>query len=260
MRFPFENDPRGGHRHHDRGHRHARPSFGFGAEYGDFEPPQPPRPPQPPGPGFRGFRGGPGFFGGGGFDFGPGLPGFGPRGRGGRGRGHGGRARRGDVRAAVLALLAERPMHGYEMIQEITQRSGGVWRPSPGSVYPTLQLLGDEGLVTVEEGGGKRLYALTDTGRTEAGKLGDTPPWEQVARGVDPAQVDLRAVLGEVMVASGQVAQAAFRMQPERSTKVVTDAGKILTDARQKLYLLLAEVGVDTTAEPEEDDVPEHDD
>ncbi len=85
--------------------------------------------------------------------FGPG-PGFGPppkvmrrrvRGAGGR-RG----ARRGDVRAAVLALLAERPMHGYEMIQELESRTDGMWRPSPGSIYPTLQLLEDEGLVSAE--------------------------------------------------------------------------------------------------------------
>ncbi|MGV0798899.1 PadR family transcriptional regulator, partial [Mycolicibacterium elephantis] len=84
------------------------------------------------GPGWRG----PAF----GFGFGPG-----PRGgrRGGRGRG-----RRGDVRAAILKLLVERPMHGYEMIQEIAERSQNLWRPSPGSVYPTLQLLVDEGLIT----------------------------------------------------------------------------------------------------------------
>ena len=63
-------------------------------------------------------------------------------GRGGRGRGRG---RRPNVRNAVLALLTERPMHGYEMIQEIDSRTGGSWRPSPGSIYPTLQLLEDEG-------------------------------------------------------------------------------------------------------------------
>ncbi|HWC82204.1 MAG TPA: PadR family transcriptional regulator [Pseudonocardiaceae bacterium] len=208
----------------------------------------------PPRPGRHGFPGGPRGF------FGPGMPpgfggedlgfGFGPRGRG-RGR-HGGRARRGDVRAAVLTLLAERSMHGYEMIQEIGSRSGGIWRPSPGSVYPTLQLLADEGLVTVEENSGKRLYALTEAGRAEAGKLGDTPPWEQVAGGVDQAQVDLRAVLGEVTVATGQLAQAASRMSGERSTAAVAEAAKILTEARQKLYLILAEAGAGTDG-PETD-------
>jgi DNA-binding PadR family transcriptional regulator len=256
MRFPFDeaHEPHGGHRHHGRAH--LRHHFGFGpghGEFGEYEAAEarqgPPFPPPPP-PRGRGFRGGPGFFGGRGFP--PGFEGdfgFGPHSHG-HGRRHGGRARRGDVRTAVLALLAERSMHGYEMIQEITQRSGGVWRPSPGSVYPTLQLLADEGLVTVEEGGGKRLYALTDAGRTEAGKQGDTPPWEQVADNTDPALGDLHAVLGEVTVAAGQVAQAAYRMDTERSAKVASEATRILTEVRQKLYLLLADPG--TPAESDE--------
>ena len=96
--------------------------------------------------------------------FGPMGPGRGRRGRGGPGR----RARRGDVRAAVLALLVERPMHGYEMIQELEERTGGVWRPSPGAVYPALQLLEDQGLVTADETEGKRRYQLTEAGRTHA--------------------------------------------------------------------------------------------
>ena len=98
--------------------------------FGGFRPPFPPGPP-PFGPG-----GGP---------FGPGHGHH--HGRGGRRGG-----RRGNVRAAILALLNERPMHGYEMIQELDQRTGGVWRPSPGSVYPTLQLLEDEGLITSDRG------------------------------------------------------------------------------------------------------------
>src|SRR6185436_1609117 len=88
------------------------------------------------------------------------------RGRG-YGRGRGGRARRGVVRAAVLALLAERPMHGYEMIKEIEARTQGAWTPSAGSIYPTLQMLEDEGLIRGEESEGKRRFALTDTGRQE---------------------------------------------------------------------------------------------
>ena len=83
------------------------------------------------------------------------------------GRGGGrGRARRGDVRASILALLKDRPMHGYEMIQEIGERSGGAWKPSPGSVYPTLQLLEDEGLIISASEGGKKLFTLTDPGRS----------------------------------------------------------------------------------------------
>ncbi|GAA4996956.1 hypothetical protein GCM10025734_29100 [Kitasatospora paranensis] len=127
-----------------------------------------------PGEGFESFEGRPAFgpFGGPG---GPGMPGMPPRpmgpfghgfgpghGHGGRGGGRGwggprrgGRARRGDVRASLLALLKERPMHGYEMITEIGERTGGAWRPSPGSVYPTLQLLEEEGLIAAQETGGR---------------------------------------------------------------------------------------------------------
>src|SRR5882672_8468868 len=161
----------GRHEHsHDDPHRAFRRGF----------PPQPPFPPEPP---FGPWAGPPG----------GGFPGWGP-GPGRRGRGHGGRrGRRGDVRAAILALLAERSMHGYEMIQEIGERSGGLWRPSPGSVYPTLQLLADEGLVTSSEGSGsKRLFELTDEGRAAAERLDSTPPWEHFAQDVDPDDVTLR--------------------------------------------------------------------
>src|SRR6201992_1633393 len=91
--------------------------------------------------------------------------GFGGPGRGGRGP----RARRGDVRAAVLALLADRPMHGYEMIKEIEERSEGAWTPSAGSIYPMLQLLEDEGLIRGEETDGKRRFSLTREGRAQPG-------------------------------------------------------------------------------------------
>src|SRR5688572_25886972 len=107
--------------------------------------------------------------GGGGRDF----PGFGPP--------RGPRARRGDVRAAVLVLLAEEPRNGYQLMQEIEERSDGVWRPSPGSVYPALQLLEDEGLVRVE-GEGRKAYTLTDEGSAHveehAAELGT--PWDAV--------------------------------------------------------------------------------
>src|SRR3954465_239633 len=128
------------------------------------------------GPFGPGGPGGPGF---GGPGFGPGP--WGPR--GGRG-GPRGRARRGDVRASILALLKDRPMHGYEMIQEIAERSGGAWKPSPGSVYPTLQLLEDEGLIASASEGGKKLFSLTDDGRTAA-EEGPEAPWEEAGRGVD---------------------------------------------------------------------------
>ena len=119
--------------------------------------------------------------------------GEGPGGGFGRGPFGRGRARRGDVRAAILALLAERPMHGYEMIQELEGRTHGLWRPSPGSVYPTLQLLEDEGLVEHEEERGKRRFRLTDEGREAADERGTGPaPWEEVTAGADPQALDLR--------------------------------------------------------------------
>src|SRR3954447_21705070 len=91
---------------------------------------------------------------------------------------------RGDVRAAVLALLAEQPMHGYQIIHEIEERSHGSWKPSAGSVYPTLQMLADEGLITAEEANGKKTYSLTDAGRAEAETSGGkSAPWESSGMG-----------------------------------------------------------------------------
>ena len=113
------------------------------------------------------------------------------------GPGGGRRARRGDVRAAVLALLAERPMHGYEMIQELEERTNGMWRPSPGAVYPALQLLDDQGLVRSVDLEGKRRYELTDAGRAE---VPERAPWEDVAQrrrlGAPPALGRVRSDRG----------------------------------------------------------------
>lgn len=174
----------------------------------------------PFGPGFgRGF--GPGGFGFG-FGFGPGP----------RGRRRGGTGRRGDVRAAILALLAERPMHGYEMIQEIAARSQDLWRPSPGSVYPTLQLLVDEGLIVGSESeGSKRLFELTDAGRAAAGKV-ETPPWEEIADGIDPSHINLRTATGQLL---GAVAQSAHAATPEQQQRVID----IVNNARREIYTIL---------------------
>src|SRR3954471_12060662 len=96
-----------------------------------------------------------------------------------RGRGRH-RVRRGDVRSAVLALLDDRPMHGYEMITELDERTGGRWRPSAGSIYPTLQLLEDEGLVTAEEVDGRKVYSLTDSGKEAVPEhTKGKQPWEE---------------------------------------------------------------------------------
>jgi DNA-binding PadR family transcriptional regulator len=150
-----------------------------------------------------------------------------------RGRGRG-RARKGDVRAAVLALLSERPMHGYEIIGELAERTNGMWKPSPGSVYPTLQMLEDEGFVVGDEQDGKRRFSLTDEGRAKAAEHGGAPPWERVARGVDPELVALRKAIGQTGMAVRQIAMAGSTDQRRRAVEV-------LTEARKKLYGILAE-------------------
>ncbi|MFH8726903.1 PadR family transcriptional regulator [Streptomyces termitum] len=164
--------------------------------------------------------------------FGPFGPGFGGPFERGRGGGRG-RARRGDVRASILALLKDRPMHGYEMIQEIGERSGGAWKPSPGSVYPTLQMLEDEGLIVSASEGGKKLFSLTDTGREEAGAAPDAP-WEEVGRGVDREALDEARQAGSgLMEAFGQVWRTG---SPEQRRKAV----ELIGETRKKLYLILA--------------------
>ncbi|GCD98771.1 PadR family transcriptional regulator [Embleya hyalina] len=159
----------------------------------------------------------------------------GPEGRG-RGRGRGGRARRGDVRASILALLTERPMHGYEMIQEIGERTGGVWKPSPGSVYPTLQLLEDEGVIEGVEGSGRKLFTLTDAGREEAAALPeDTKPWDEASQGVDFEAVhDMRSAMHGIGDALRQLMSNGTEAQRAKALEVVTDT-------RKRLYLILAE-------------------
>jgi DNA-binding PadR family transcriptional regulator len=151
------------------------------------------------------------------------------------GGGHGGRhrVRRGDVRSAILALLDDRPMHGYEMIQELEERTGGRWRPSAGSIYPTLQLLEDEGLVTSKETDGKNVFSLTDAGREAAPERTEgNRPWEQGDEG--SPRYAARQELFRLMGAAKQIARADNEEQ-------LTKAAEILKDARRKLYGLLAD-------------------
>jgi len=143
------------------------------------------------------------------------------------------RAGRGDIRAAILALLAEEPMHGYQIIQELAERTGGVWRPSPGSVYPTLQQLQDEELVEeAASESGKRVYELTDTGREHAARA--TAPWSAVGGEETESLVALHDLAHQVLAATRQVAHAGTAAQLE-------SAQAILRDARRRLYRLLAE-------------------
>jgi DNA-binding PadR family transcriptional regulator len=154
----------------------------------------------------------------------------------GHGRGRGGpRARRGDVRAAVLALLAEHPMHGYEMIKEIEERSEGAWTPSPGSIYPMVQLLEDEGLIRGEDSEGKRRFSLTDAGRAEyEGKAAEAAPWDAVRDGAPTGHLALRNAVGKLIAAVRQVGQAGDEDQRKRVTE-------LLDETRREVYAVLAE-------------------
>ena len=144
------------------------------------------------------------------------------------------RMARGDVRTAVLALLAEQPMHGYQIIQEIEERSGGSWKPSPGSVYPTLQLLTDEGLVDAEESNGRKTYSLTDEGRQVADAAADrSAPWETQA-----PKEGARAALPK---AGFELAQAVAQVGRSGSTEQVQQAVEVLAEARRRLYSILAQ-------------------
>lgn len=187
-----------GRRGHGRGHRHG---FGDGPPFG-----------VPPGPPF-------------------GQPPFVARWLVRRG----GRMKRGDVRAGILALLAEEPRNGYQIMQELETRSRGMWRPSPGSVYPALQLLEDEGLVRAETGAGGRVFALTEAGRKHVDEQGArSAPWEAAAGTADPESLELFRLTGQLGAAAMQVAHTGSAAQ-------IAEARKALIAARRALYRILAD-------------------
>jgi len=140
---------------------------------------------------------------------------------------------RGDVRVAILSLLAEESMHGYQIIREIEKRSNGAWKPSPGSVYPTLQLLTDEGLVDAHEADGKKTYTLTEKGNDEA-KSNRPAPWEERESHDSPRPTALPR-------AAAKLAEAVVPIMRTGSTKQVEEAISIIDDARRKLYAILAQ-------------------
>ncbi|MEZ5412350.1 MAG: PadR family transcriptional regulator [Acidimicrobiales bacterium] len=142
--------------------------------------------------------------------------------------------RRGDVRSALLIALLDGPGHGYQLMQTLGARTGGAWQPSPGAVYPSLEALLDEGLVTANEDEGRRVFTLTDAGRRMAEeRRTQGPPW--AVDGAEPDSRDqLRQAAHEVLGAAKQVGMAGSPAQVER-------AAAILTQARKDLYLLLAE-------------------
>jgi DNA-binding PadR family transcriptional regulator len=175
--------------------------------------------------GGRGARGGAAGFGFGGFPFGR----------------RAGRARRGDIRAGILALLAESPRNGYQIMQELTERSRGMWRPSPGSVYPALQQLQDEGLVRSEEAGTGRVFQLTDAGRKyiEEHQAETEAPWDWATNEIDEELFDL---MGQIR----HIAAALWQISSSGQADQIAQARKVLTDAKRALYRILSE-------EPEEE-------
>ncbi|WP_395638740.1 PadR family transcriptional regulator [Pseudolysinimonas sp.] len=146
-----------------------------------------------------------------------------------------GRMARGDVRTAILTALTEAPMHGYQIIQAVEARSGGTWKLSPGSVYPTLQLLADEGLVTAEQVAERKVYSLTDAGRAVADESSAaTPPWEsRMARDVE----GVKALSTSGAKLAHTLTQFAHGATPEQTDQAVA----VIDEARRKLYAILAE-------------------
>jgi DNA-binding PadR family transcriptional regulator len=176
--------------------------------------------------------GGPPWAGGGPFGGGRG----GPFGGGGRGR-----RRRGDVRAALLILLAEEPRNGYQLMQTIEERSGGRWRPSQGSVFPTLAQLEDESLIRAVERDGTKLFELTDQGREHVEQhAGGTAPWEEDE---DPEGRSIPEIASLIV----QIGKAAWQVAHEGDERQVEKARETLAETRRALYGILAE-DTDATA------------
>jgi DNA-binding PadR family transcriptional regulator len=208
--FPHENEPGApGRCGPAAGHRHRHRRHGFG-----------------PGP-LGDLGGGP----------------WGGWGKGPRGRGR--KARRGDIRTAALLLLAEEPRNGYQIMQEVEERSDGEWRPSPGSVYPALSQLEDEGLIATEEVDGRKLFALTDAGRTLVEERGaDRPaPWQEMGGEQSDEVLEIRRLIREVTSAFVQVMRTG---SPEQ----IGRAAKVLASTRRDLYRILADGDDGGDAEP----------
>jgi len=162
-------------------------------------------------------------------------PGYGPRGWGGFGRGPGRRMRRGGIQVAILALLAEQPMHGYQIIQELATRSGGAWAPGAGSVYPALEQMEAQGLITGEQQDDKRVYSITEKGRELAShhRAHGNAPWEDAAEASGPGN-DLRRSVFALFHAAQQVGSTGTDEQ-------VSKAVELIDQARKQIYGILAE-------------------
>ena len=186
----------------------------------------------------------------GGGPFGGGGRGSSPFGRG-RGPGGRGRARRGDVRLALLRLLAEQPANGYQLMQTIEERSGGRWRPSPGSVYPTLSQLEDEGLIRSAEAEGARRFEITDAGREHLeGRAGEPEPWQPADEEGENAITELAPLVIQIGKAAWQVASVGDDAQRARAIEV-------LAESRRALYRILAEDAPEAEEADDAEDSPE---
>lgn len=179
------------------------------------------------------------------FGGGPGPAPWGGHGGGPRGRGPWGqwgkgpwgpRARKGNVRAAILALLAEEPRNGYQIIQEINERSGGGWKPSPGAVYPALQQLADEGLIRGEESEGRKSFHITDAGRAYVDEHADEvrAPWEAMTP-------DFGEGVPDLFRQAAQTGAAVMQVVHTGSADQINAAKEVLAETRRSLYRILAE-------------------
>lgn len=160
--------------------------------------------------------------------FGPG-PGFGPK------RGPRGGRERGDVRTAVLVLLAEQPRHGYDLMRGIEERTQGAWSPSPGSIYPTLQALEDEGLITFETVDGRKTASLTDAGRAWVEEHSSD------AEAVFTRDSGRPAEFGALRSELHGIHEVAMLIGRRRDTELAQQAADLLETARKDLYRLLSE-------------------
>ncbi len=215
-RPPWDEVGSGGHpwRHHPRGGRDQGWGTAWGTGWG-------------PGGGRRGERGGPPPWVAGLFGLAQGLQTRTPK------------VRRGDVRAAILDVLAEGPRNGYQVIQEIGERTGGAWRPSPGSVYPTIAQLEDEGLVEADAAEGRRTLRLTDSGRSYVGENAEelAGVWQAFESGEPEPEEGYAALKPEI----AGVMNAAWQIISTGTDQQRRDAVQVLVETRRRLYGLLAD-------------------
>ena len=172
-------------------------------------------------------------------------------------RQRGPRVRRGDVRTAILDVVRTaqwngEPVNGYQVIQQIAERSNGAWRPSPGSVYPTIQQLEDEGLLATDESGGRRTLRLTAEGEAYVADRADElsavwAPFEEAEGEDEGGPTGLKPEIGQVMGAVWQIVTTGSEQQRRAAVDV-------LVETRRKLYGILADGDLDTDPDTDGED------